>query len=249
MPVPRGCIIAGTCHGEGVVNPSNPCEVCDPARSEAAWSVNVGAACGTASCTAGTVSQPVCDAVGACGAGTPMTCPTGACADSTSCEALCVDDGDCSGSTYCDPSGECVPRLAPGAECERETQCAEGTCASDGHCCNGACTSRCLSCNVPGSEGTCTPVPEGTDPDDECPTGACTVDGLCSGADAGGTDGGVDGGGPTDGGADDAGGLDGGGTPMPITGGCCGVAGGRASTEALLIGLIVGLVLARRRRR
>jgi photosystem II stability/assembly factor-like uncharacterized protein len=86
-----GCDIAGVCHMEDVVNPANPCEVCDPEESADSWSaVDDGTSCddglycnGTDSCLAG-----VCDEH----AGDP--CPEGdTCVeDDDSCNS--VDDDD-----------------------------------------------------------------------------------------------------------------------------------------------------------
>ncbi len=51
--------------------------------------------------------------------------------------------------------------------CSDSTQCGSGFCV-DGFCCDGACDGTCESCAVAGSEGRCTPIPMGTDPDNEC---------------------------------------------------------------------------------
>src|SRR4029079_19040434 len=45
-------------------------------------------------------------------------------------------------------------RKAPGQSCGGTAECASGYCVS-GLCCNTACTGGCESCNVPGSEGSC----------------------------------------------------------------------------------------------
>jgi hypothetical protein len=52
--------------------------------------------------------------------------------------------------------------------CGAAAECKSGFC-SDGVCCETACTGSCESCKLPGSVGTCAPIPEGTDPDKECP--------------------------------------------------------------------------------
>ena len=74
---------------------------------------------------------------------------------------------------------------ALGDTCACDSDCASGTCA-DGACCATACTGRCTSCNLPGSEGICTPVPQGVKPRQasECPAEApatCGRDGTCDG--------------------------------------------------------------------
>lgn len=59
-----GCSIAGQLFAQGQVNPNNPCEVCDTARSTDAWSLQqVGTVCDdTADCT----TMTRCDDVGQC---------------------------------------------------------------------------------------------------------------------------------------------------------------------------------------
>jgi hypothetical protein len=65
-------------------------------------------------------------------------------------------DGTCTGSKtsnladYC-PSGHCV----------------------DGYCCNSACSGTCEACNLTSHEGTCTYIPNGQDPNNECSATLC----------------------------------------------------------------------------
>lgn len=60
---PNLCRIGTACVAAGDVNPANPCLVCDPARSQTAWSGAVGKSCSDGkSCTTG----DQCDAAGAC---------------------------------------------------------------------------------------------------------------------------------------------------------------------------------------
>lgn len=57
----------------------------------------------------------------------------------------------------------------------------------DGRCCDSACAGVCEACNQAGSEGRCTPVPNKTDPANECeaePETSCGRDGSCDGAGA-----------------------------------------------------------------
>lgn len=65
---------------------------------------------------------------------------------------------------------------ANGSICSSGGQCASGNCA-DGVCCNTACNGLCFACNIPGSVGTCTAIPAGQDPFNECP-GAQTCNGA-----------------------------------------------------------------------
>jgi hypothetical protein len=80
------------------------------------------------------------------------------------------------------------PDLAPagapnGSACRGAADCRSGRCV-DGHCCDGPCAGACESCRVPGALGSCTPVPEGMDLDDECldqGAASCGRDGSCNG--------------------------------------------------------------------
>ena len=72
-----------------------------------------------------------------------------------------------------------------GQSCTCNSECGSGFCV-DGVCCNSACTDKCMSCNLPGSEGTCGAVPDGVNPRDqsECAASAeasCGLDGTCNG--------------------------------------------------------------------
>lgn len=58
---------------------------------------------------------------------------------------------------------------ASGATCDAGAQCGTGFC-SDGVCCEATCDGVCEACNVPGSVGKCTPIPDGENPANECPT-------------------------------------------------------------------------------
>ncbi|MEM9491121.1 MAG: hypothetical protein AAGC55_18370 [Myxococcota bacterium] len=56
-----------------------------------------------------------------------------------------------------------------GDPCDSVTDCASiGLSCVDNVCCSDTCEDTCSSCNVPGSEGRCTPVPAGEDPRNEC---------------------------------------------------------------------------------
>ncbi|MFH0899057.1 MAG: SBBP repeat-containing protein [Pseudomonadota bacterium] len=78
-----------------------------------------------------------------------------------------------------------VVQLAPslsGAPCLAGPECASGICR-DGVCCNAGCDERCQACNLPGSAGTCSMVPAGEDPDEEC-AGGGQCGSTCNGAGA-----------------------------------------------------------------
>ncbi len=94
------------------------------------------------------------------------------------CPTMCSGDGDCDASAHCD-AGECVPDEGPGGACDEPSDCDGGLFCVDGVCCNSTCTGSCEACNVAGAEGTCAPIPTGTDPDGECPGFSC--DGFYAG--------------------------------------------------------------------
>jgi MYXO-CTERM domain-containing protein len=70
-----------------------------------------------------------------------------------------------------------------GCTSETATTCASGFCV-DGVCCEEvSCSGPCISCNVPGSEGTCFPVKAGTVVPGSCSDGnACDSTGTCKSA-------------------------------------------------------------------
>ncbi len=70
-----------------------------------------------------------------------------------------------------------------GHGCITNAECGSRLCI-DGVCCASTCTDLCSACNVAGSEGTCTPIPAGEDPAEECAMEAmstCGNDGTCNG--------------------------------------------------------------------
>ena len=82
------------------------------------------------------------------------------------------------GSTVCDGEGNCL--LLNGESCAENIDCASGFCpAEDGVCCDIACSGTCEAClasKTGNSDGSCSPVIYGTDPDNECGSG-----GVCGG--------------------------------------------------------------------
>lgn len=89
-------------------------------------------------------------------------------------------DNECGGMlALCDGQGMC--KAANGQACSVGADCAFGQCI-DGFCCDKPCDKLCESCDQAGYQGTCRPVPAGTDPIDECPVGAmdtCNGAGMC----------------------------------------------------------------------
>jgi hypothetical protein len=162
---PSTCKHDGTCDGKG------------GCRNYAA-----GTACMPGACTGTTESSGrLCDGSGVCQAGTSQTCPT-ACMNG-SCNRTCSDQNPCQTGFFCDTAGMCKVKVAQGMACTTNSQCTTNFCA-DGVCCGSACGQLCSSCNLPGSVGTCTAVPDGQDPKTECAAEApstCGRAGGCNG--------------------------------------------------------------------
>ena len=76
------------------------------------------------------------------------------------------------------------PLKSNGAACAAGGECSSGICA-DQVCCDSTCTGTCESCVEANQTGTCSPVPDGSDPAQECAQDAattCNQDGSCNGA-------------------------------------------------------------------
>ena len=81
-----------------------------------------------------------------------------------------------------------------GQACAAAPECSSGSCV-DGVCCETACGGDCEKCNLPSAPGKCLPVPDGEDPDNECPTDPLPDAGVVDGGitfDDGGDAGGVE---------------------------------------------------------
>lgn len=102
-----------------------------------------------------------------CGGGVCAPCPAGAACGGVSANCL---------SGKCAPDGSCEPGEL-GSPCQGAADCVSGSCA-DGVCCNTQCTGLCRSCKLAGSAGTCTDIPAGQDPQNEC-LAACNGSGAC----------------------------------------------------------------------
>lgn len=135
-----------------------------------------GSACSGSSCSGETQTDPgVCDGVGTCVAGSMSSCTPYTCGP-TACKTMCAAHVDCTSGNYCS-GGNCVPQLMSGAVCSSTAQCLSGSCV-DGVCCNTSCSGTCFKCSLAGMLGTCSAIPSGEDPDNEC-AGTCDGAGAC----------------------------------------------------------------------
>jgi hypothetical protein len=158
---------------EGTVDDDRPGLICGTSPLAAGATCSSPAACASGSCVDGVCCDTAC--TGPCRAcnlaGSVGTC--------TNVPGGTDPANECAGAALCDGAGACA--LFPnGLGCTISSECASGNCV-DGRCCNTACGGSCQACNVTGSVGTCTNVPAGTDPANEC-AGATTCNGagLCS---------------------------------------------------------------------
>jgi hypothetical protein len=115
--------------------------------------------------------------------------------DECSLADVCNGAGDCQctdgqqnfGESDVDCGGANCPGCATGQTCDDNGDCASSHCV-DGICCNTACGGLCESClaaDTGGTDGTCAPIPSGSDPDNECTAqsqSTCGTTGLCSGS-------------------------------------------------------------------
>jgi MYXO-CTERM domain-containing protein len=172
-----GCLINGTCIADGLANPNNQCEVCDPSASTTSYSP-----AGTSqSCEDGlfcTVNDS-CDGSGNCVAGDPRDCSAALtqCFRSTFCDesrrtcdaidprpsgTLCDDGNACTESDECNGSGRCVGTQK---DCSNlDGPCTLGTCDSV--------TGNCVA-DEKADGTTCDDGDACTDPD-TCQSGSCT---------------------------------------------------------------------------
>jgi hypothetical protein len=117
------------------------------------------AACAAAgaTCTAGSLSNQVCNGSAACRKNTTSCAPFTCTADGKGCASSCASDGECAGTQYCDSTHVCATKSMRAALCTGDHQCVSGFCV-DGVCCDSRCDGQCQACAEPGSVGTCGPV-------------------------------------------------------------------------------------------
>lgn len=143
-----------------------------------------GTACTMASqCASGFCTDGVC-----CNTDCMETCKTctragfvGMCFDLPNDQPDTTATTPCTGSNRCDGLGNCKLRNA--YACTMASQCLSGYCA-DGYCCGSSCNQLCVGCSqaLNGvANGSCQPIPNGADPQNECAGAAtCNGAGMCT---------------------------------------------------------------------
>jgi len=143
-----------------------------------------GTSCGANVCTAGTeTAGGRCDGKGICVAGGLSACSPYVCGTTGDCKTSCATTADCAAGFVC--NGTICGKKVNGTICTAATECGSGYC-EQGVCCNTGCEATCQSCNLSAATaGTCTNVPVGTDPLNQCTDAgapSCGTNGSCDGA-------------------------------------------------------------------
>lgn len=159
------------------------CEACDgvSGTSGKCRRLPQGTLCADATCTRDTQVTGQCNGVAADCQTVVVACKMGC--DGPTCRGNCANDSQCKSDEYCLGAGQCVKKQAKGASCGAANECASGLCV-DGVCCDSGCTEPCMACNVVGSSGTCSVVPDGTAAPADCGTSepfSCGYNGTCNG--------------------------------------------------------------------
>jgi hypothetical protein len=133
----------------------------------------VDSTCSARGCTDGACGTLLANAATACTDGGGQVCDgAGNCVQ-------CVDETQCMQGQSCSIDNVCQDGLAEnGAGCANPEICQSMFCVDD-RCCENACSGDCSSCSLTGSEGVCTSVPEGADPESECGNDVCNGLGAC----------------------------------------------------------------------
>jgi len=185
--LPSRCLIAGVCFTTNTLNPTNECELCDPAEDTTHWSgAQVGPCDDGLPCTTG----EQCDGAGACvgtTACTPDTCEQTTC-NSAQCEVvlkpgnckidgLCFADGEANPT---DPCQVCDASAAPDAWTNGQGACDDGdACTLGDICVAGGCVGTPYVCDDDGL-GCTNEVCDGAGGCDvEVDAGSCVIGGAC----------------------------------------------------------------------
>ncbi|MET0384732.1 MAG: hypothetical protein ABW321_02175 [Polyangiales bacterium] len=189
-----GCLIDDSCYVAQQANPRNPCQLCDPARSNTSWSNRAeGTTCSDGLfCTV----DDACNSAGVC-ASKPRSCD-----DMLGCTVdVCNEAGqrcDSTSMTGCTIAGACFPNLAvnPNNACQAcvlgssqsewtllaaGTPCSDGAFCTSGDTCNasGVCAGAQATCND-GLACTSDVCNESSDRcDASVAANGCAIDGAC----------------------------------------------------------------------
>src|SRR5262245_49342804 len=146
---------ASTCGSTGMCDGTGQCDV-----------YPAGTVCQEMACTGSTLTSAFrCDGAGACVQTAGQSCTPFNCGNDGRCLTICMSDADCLAPNSC-LNGSCGKKPI-GAACGGGPECNSGFC-EQGVCCGSTCTGTCRSCAVPSSVGTCTNVPDGSDPLGQC---------------------------------------------------------------------------------
>lgn len=99
-----------------------------------------------------------------------------------SCPLTCLLDTECLTGYYCDTDNNCKPDLTDGQACNADHECSSSACVDD-VCCDAPCDGVCEACNLAEKEGSCSPIPHGSDdPAQSCDDGIyCNGEDYCDG--------------------------------------------------------------------
>ena len=140
-----------------------------------------GTVCAPGSCSNAMASAAdLCNGSGTCVDGGAQACAAPYVCGGATCQSCSdgVKNGNETGID-CGGGGACAA-CGPGSPCNGPSDCANGQCV-DGVCCTTSCAGVCRSCNLPGTQGTCSFLPAGSDPNSECPGQAtCNGSGACN---------------------------------------------------------------------
>ncbi|MBW2527656.1 MAG: hypothetical protein JRI23_25970, partial [Deltaproteobacteria bacterium] len=180
---PTTCTIDANCAGGNYCSASNLCE----AKKANGQPCSAGNECTNGYCadgyccnTACAASCDACDLGGSLGTctvvsqgelGEPVCSPYVCDGNQAGCPNTCSTNNDCIPASYCD-NGSCSTKKANGSLCSANDQCQSDRCV-DGFCCNTLCSNACDACDVTGSEGTCTFMPQSSTGDPTCAPFVC----------------------------------------------------------------------------
>jgi hypothetical protein len=156
----NGCLVNGVCVSSGTEAAGNPCLVCNPALSNAAFSAAPGKSCGSAPSACS--GQDSCDGQG--------RCQPNNLAQNTPCGNQSTSA--CNQADSCDGNGNCSQRVAAnGAPCDDGSFCSVGDRCQGGEC-------------FPTGNRNCGAGSNCDEVSNQCQCQGCSIAGICFGAGA-----------------------------------------------------------------